>query len=322
MLDALNRVADFNLAAQRIIGRSDSQAIGLPIAEVWPDRSGLLEPSPDSASEQVEFALVRGEEPRTYNPPLYDSHGRIAGRLILFHDITESKRAEQERERLFKEASASRERLRALSNQLVELQEAERRHLARELHDEIGQVLTGLQLTLESGRRLATDGARDRLDEAQELVHSVVERVRELSLDLRPAMLDDLGLVPALTWYFERYAAQTDVAVDFAHTEVGGRFRPEVETAAYRIAQEALTNVARHAGVREITVGVWTRSSTLGVRVEDRGVGFDPDGTVVGGASNGLAGMRERAELLGGQFTVVSAPGSGSVVTAQFPLIG
>ena len=325
VLDALNRVADFNPAAHRIIDRSDAQAIGLPIAEVWPDVPELVQRPADSASEQVEFPLVQGGELRTYNliaSPLFDSHSSLAGRLILFHDITESKRAERERERLFDEVSASRERLRALSNQLVELQEAERRHLARELHDEIGQVLTGLQLTLESGRRLASDGARNKLDEAQELVNNLVERVRELSLDLRPAMLDDLGLVPALTWYFERYTSQTDVAVDFAHTEVGGRFRPEVETATFRIAQEALTNVARHAGVRKATVGLWTRSSTLGVRVEDRGVGFDPDGALAGGVSNGLLGMRERAELLGGRFTVKSAPGSGSVVTAQFPLGG
>ena len=196
VLDASDRVADFNSAVQRILGRSGAQVIGLPVTDVWPDGPDLLWRPVGSAPEQVEFASVLEEESRIYNvaaSPLFDSNGRPAGRLVMFHDITEIKRVQSERERLFDEVSASREQLRALTNQMVKVQEAERLHLARELHDEIGQVLTGLQLTLESGKRLASDGVRSRIDEAQELVNGLMGRIRELALDLRPAMLDDLG---------------------------------------------------------------------------------------------------------------------------------
>ena len=212
--------------------------------------------------------------------------------------------------------------LRALTNQMVKVQEAERLHIARELHDEIGQVLTGLQLTLESGKRLASDGVRSRIDEAQELVNGLIGRIRELALDLRPAMLDDLGLLATLRWYFERYTTQTNVEVQFAPAEPDERFRPEVETAVYRIIQESLTNVARHAGASQASVRLWTDTGTIGVEIKDRGTGFNTAGIPKNGASTGLLGMRERATLLGGHFEVASAPGTGSTVTALLPLGG
>ncbi|MBC8446936.1 MAG: PAS domain S-box protein [Chloroflexi bacterium] len=221
---------------------------------------------------------------------------------------------------LFERVRTGRERLQALSRRLVEVQEAERRHIALELHDEIGQLLTGLKLGLEVGTRLPADAVRARLGEAQALVSELMARVRDLSLDLRPAMLDDLGLLPALLWHFERYAAQTNVRVTFEHHGLEGRFAPEVETAAYRIVQEALTNVARHAGVSEVMVRLWANQDTLGVQIEDQGTGFDPEAALASGATNGLAGMRERPVLLGGQLTVESAPGAGTRVTAELPL--
>ncbi len=221
---------------------------------------------------------------------------------------------------LFERVRAGRERLQTLSHRLVEVQETERQRIARELHDEVGQLLTGLKLTLEISVRLPADAVRARLGEAQALIGELMTRVRDLSLDLRPAMLDDLGLLPALLWHFERYAAQTNVEVTFEHTGLEGRFAPEVETAAYRIVQEALTNVARHAGVSEVTVRLWASQDTLGVQIEDQGAGFDPEAALASGATSGLAGMRERPVLLGGQLTVESAPGAGTRVTAELPL--
>jgi signal transduction histidine kinase len=145
-------------------------------------------------------------------------------------------------------------------------------------------------------------------------------RVRDLSLDLRPSMLDDLGLVPALLWHFERYTAQTGVRVDFSHTGLEERFPPEVETAAYRIVQEVLTNVARHAGVPEVTLRLWSEGSMVAVEMQDRGVGFDPEAALAAGTTSGLAGMHERATLLGGHLTVNSTPGEGTLVAAELPL--
>jgi len=224
--------------------------------------------------------------------------------------------------RLFEEVRAGHERLQTLSRQLVEVQEAERRHIARELHDEVGESLTGLKLLLEMSACLPANEFTASLGEAQALVNELMTRVRDLSLELRPAMLDDLGLLPALLWHFDRYTAQTNVRVIFKHTGLEERrFAPEVETAAYRIVQEALTNVARHAGVSDVTVQLRADQDTLGMQIEDQGTGFDP-GAVAASATTGLAGMRERAGLLGGQLTVESALGVGTCVTAELPLGG
>jgi len=122
-----------------------------------------------------------------------------------------------------------------------------------------------------------------------------MERVRSLSLALRPTMLDDLGLLPALLWQFERYTAQTSIRVICEHRGLDQRFPPDVETTAYRIAQEALTNVARHAGVVEVTVQLWADQEILAVQIIDHGRGFDPAITLAGGMSSGLSGMQERA---------------------------
>jgi signal transduction histidine kinase len=222
---------------------------------------------------------------------------------------------------LFAQVRTGREQLRLLSRRLLESQEVERRRVARELHDEVGQLLTGLKLVLQMTAAGAPAGQKAGLDEAETLVSELMARVRQLSLDLRPAMLDDLGLLPALLWHIPRYSQQTAVAVDFKHGGIEGRrFAPETETAAYRIIQEALTNVARHSGVAQATVRVWCDSETLTVQVEDEGAGLDSEALLASGKTSGLAGMRERAVLLGGQFSVEASPGRGTHLTALLPL--
>lgn len=225
-----------------------------------------------------------------------------------------------ENARLYHEVRAGRQRLQSLSYRLVKVQEAERRHIARELHDEVGQALTGLKLLLEMMSRQSPEAVQDSLVEAQAVANDLLARVREMSLNLRPAMLDDLGLLPTLLWHIERYSALTNVRVVFKHTQLEGRFPPEVETAAYRLVQEALTNAARHAGVSEVTVRLWATSDTLGVQVQDHGQGFDVDAALAVGESSGLSGMRERAALLGGHLSVESSPGAGACLTAELPL--
>lgn len=237
----------------------------------------------------------------------------------LRQEIAERKRAEAERTRLFAQVHASHEQLQILSRQLLLAQEAERHALARELHDEIGQQLTALSLMLAITPQLPPDLAQARLAEAEALVRNLIEQVRNLALDLRPAMLDDLGLVPALVWMFERYSMQTHVAVQFEqHDMHEQRFAPGVETTAYRIVQEALTNVARHAGVTEVIVRLWTDGDMLSMVIADQGSGFDPQ-AVRTARSIGLTGMAERATLLGGELTIESAAGVGTRVTAVVP---
>lgn len=223
--------------------------------------------------------------------------------------------------RLWDQLQNSREELQSLSRRLLAVQEAERRQVARELHDEIGQALTGLSLTLEMIGRLPGQAAAQPLKEARLMVVDLMDRVSNLSLELRPAMLDDLGLLPTLLWHIKRYSAQTRVAVAFQHSGLENqRFAPECETTAYRIIQEALTNIARHAGVLEARVTLWVDQGVLGLQVEDRGVGFDPEAMLAAGSSSGLASMRERARLLGGKLTIESAPESGTRVMADLPI--
>jgi len=161
---------------------------------------------------------------------------------------------------------------------------------------------------------------RERLNGAVELINHLMGQVRNLSLELRPQMLDDLGLLVALEWHFKRYTQQTNIRVDFRHTELVGRLPTLLETAIFRIAQEALTNVARHARVSEVAVRLWVDDERVGLQVEDKGAGLDVAAALAARASTGLSGMKERAELLGGEFTLDSKPGQGARLTVELPL--
>ncbi len=246
--------------------------------------------------------------------------GETIGRLLVIRDITERKMAEGERERLFAQLRAEQERFQGLSRRLIAVQEAERRHLARELHDEVGQSLTGLKLGLEAAMHLPSSKAHAKLESLLIQVNDMVSRIRELALVLRPAMLDLLGLVPALAWHFTRYTEQTNVRVLFEHNGVEQRFDHDLETAVFRIIQEALTNVARHAGTANARVRLWANQDSLNVQIHDQGCGFDPAAALATGSAGGLSGMQERATLLGGCCQVESASGAGTLVTAEFLL--
>jgi signal transduction histidine kinase len=176
-------------------------------------------------------------------------------------------------------------------------------------------------LILDMSLRLPPEESQANVQEAQTLVGELMSKVRQISLDLRPGMLDDLGLLPALLWYFERYTTQTQVQVHFTHSGLEAqRFASEIETAAYRIVQEALTNVARHAAVKEVRVSVWADPDILCVEIQDRGAGFHPQTALAANDSSGVAGMAERARLLGGGLTIESEVGQGTLITAHLPL--
>jgi len=252
----------------------------------------------------------------------------LLARIQAMVRITEAeaalRRAHDELERRVAERTAelskANDTLRALSQRLVDVQEAERRFVARELHDEIGQMVTGLKLLLETSLRPATAAEQQGLDEALQLINDLMDRVRRLSVDLRPQMLDDLGLLTALEWHFQRYRKQTGIQVHFKHTPLPGRLSSQLETAIFRIAQEALTNVARHAAVKEVQVRLWKNDERVGIQIEDSGVGFHWSGNSLERVSTGISGMKERAELLGGEFTLDAAPGQGTWVTVELPV--
>lgn len=234
-------------------------------------------------------------------------------RIGLMQDITQRKRAEAA-------LRESADRLQHLSRRLLEVQEEERRHIARELHDEVGQLLTRLKFAVEAAASTLPGAADSPLAEASALIADTLARVRKLSLDLRPAHLDYLGLLPALRWLGEQFSTSTGVRVNFQHAGLDRRFPAPLELAAYRVVQEGLTNVARHARVEQVAVRVWVDADTLNVQVEDAGAGFDVQKVLSAAQSSGLPGMRERLALLGGQLRIESAPGEGTSLLAEFPL--
>ena len=224
--------------------------------------------------------------------------------------------------RLFDELSDANKRLSQVSRALIEVQESERRSLALELHDEFGQILSGIKISLDMVPILPPAKVGEQLQRASALVGDLITRITRMSLELRPSMLDDLGLLPALNWLFKNYQAQCGEAVTFEHSALNMRFAPHVEITAYRIIQQALTNVVRHAGNKKVTVKIWIDSQNLNLQIRDFGVGFNPKAALAKGGSSGLSGMIERARLVGGEIDIQSAPGKGATLSARLPLAG
>lgn len=317
-VDPAGRVQLVNRHWEQVTGWSREEARNMDMAAAF---------YPDPLERQRVLEYVRNPPPGWADFRLRVRDGRLLdtmwanvllsdGMSIGFgQDVTERKQAEAVREQ-------SAARLQALSRRLVEVQEEERRHLARELHDEIGQILTSLKFALEAGAAAPPAQAGAKLGEARALIEEALTRVRTLSFDLRPALLDHLGLLPALRGLIERCSGATGLRVGFEHAGLERRFAPELETAAYRIVQEALTNVARHARTDDAAVRVWATADALEVQVEDQGVGFNVQAALVPSRSNGLTGMQERVLLLGGRWVVESTPGDGTHVLAKFPLAG
>jgi len=215
-------------------------------------------------------------------------------------------------------------KLQVLSRRLVEAQEMERRSLARELHDEIGQALTVAQLNLQALLQSPdASTSKPRLKQSLEVVERVLEQVHDISLNLRPSILDDLGLEPALRWLTNRQAALIGLQARFQADPVKQRLDPVIETECFRVAQGALTNVVRHARAKTVSVELRKEAGQLHLRVRDNGIGFDVGAVreqAVRGASLGLLSMEERAALAGGGMEFKSAPKKGAEVHAWFPL--
>jgi PAS domain S-box-containing protein len=239
------------------------------------------------------------------------------GTIALALDITERCKAE---EALQNYAG----RLRILSQQLINIQEAERSRIARELHDQIGQTLTAVKLGMQTALRSTKDSTvATRLEDSIRMAAQVLEQVRSLSLDLRPPLLDELGLVAALDSHIKSHASRSGLTAKFDADRLPADLPPETAMACFRVTQEALTNIMRHARARFVAVELRLRDGALHLQVTDDGAGFDPEATrryALKGKSIGLLSMAERATLTGGQCEINSAPGSGTSVCATFPL--
>lgn len=224
---------------------------------------------------------------------------------------------------LFEEVQEAHSRLQVLAHRLIDAQEAERKKLALELHDRIGQALTAVQINLQS-LQSGPDGAH-RYEESLAIIEDALQQAQDLSLELRPSLLDDLGLVAALRWYVDRLATRSKLLRCFNAELADMRLAPEIETACFRIAQEALTNVVRHAQAATVWVQLKSNDSCLELMIRDDGRGFavrDIASRTGPNMSLGLEGMRERASAIGGLVHISSDPGQGTEVRVSFPLNG
>jgi PAS domain S-box-containing protein len=235
------------------------------------------------------------------------------------------KKSERHKSRLLDLSHAMQEQLRHLSRQVLRAQEEERKRISRELHDVIAQTLTGINLRLAELKKQATVGPGvfgRSITRTQKLVEQSVNLVHRFALDLRPRVLDDLGLIPALHALMKCFKRETGIQVNLSAFAAVDRVKGDKRTVLYRVAQEALNNVARHAQASRAEVRIQKLDSAICMRIRDNGRGFRSGHLLHVKRSNrlGLLGMSERVEMVGGEFTITSEPGKGTTVIARIPI--
>lgn len=239
--------------------------------------------------------------------------------------VEESLRTSEQTSSLLLEKSRKlQEELRSLSRKLLSVQEEERRRISRELHDVIAQTLTGINVrlaTLNSESEASTKDLHEKIASTQRLVEESVEIVHRFARELRPTMLDDLGLIPALESFIKGFMEETGIRVSLKSFAAVEKSDSDLRTVLYRIAQEALKNVSRHAQASRASVNIENGNGTIIMEITDDGNGFEVDGTAraKGGHGLGLLGMRERVEMVGGTFCIESAPGQHTTVRVEIP---
>jgi PAS domain S-box-containing protein len=309
------------------------EMFGLPPGTPQPDRESLrryfhpedrelldnLTPFSAGMPMHIEHRTVRPDGETRWIEVLgkgvFNDSGVLIRYLGICRDITEGKQAEQELRR-------SKEQMRALAGRVQSAAEEERLRIARELHDELGQALTAIKMDLDWVRRKhgAQGGAWvEAVGGVMQFVDSTIGLVRKIATELRPGILDALGLTAALEWQAEEFQRRTGTqcSVQAPAGKIG--LSPEQKIAVFRIYQEALTNVARHAAATEVLVSLEVDNNQVVLRVEDDGQGF-PFESLQKTRSLGVVGMRERALLLGGELQIQSFPGAGTQVTLRLPL--
>ena len=300
----------FDIRNVEIRGKTDEDILPSSIADQFRKSDGLV--LTESRSLQVEEQIQQSDGIHTYLAvkfPIYDESGNISGVCGILNDITAVKKAQIQ--------------LRRLSGSIMANQEKERSAIARELHDELGQVLTALRMDsvwMYERLKKKDPKASERALTMCKLIDKNIEDVRGMAFRLRPGVLDDLGLVDALEWYTADFEKRTDIACVFEHNAVAS-LSDGISTAAYRIAQEALTNVARHASANHVGVVLKTNNRHLTLAVVDDGQGFESQ-HLSESEGLGVAGMRERATLVGGRLEVHSKPKQGTQVYFKVPIDG
>jgi PAS domain S-box-containing protein len=329
-------ITDSNPFLSEMLGYPKEEFLGKKLWEIGPFKDAIA--SRGAFRELQTKGYIRYE-----NLPLETADGRemqvefvsnvyaINGERVIqcnIRDITVRKKAEaaltEAKKNLEKRVKRRTSKLNRANKQLgvyavevIKAHEDERKQVALELHDQVGQSLTGLKMMLGQISKSLTPESLSILNEAQKEVGDLLQKVREMALNLRPSMLDDLGLLPALIWHLDRYKNQTKIKVDFEHNGLDKSFDLNISVSVFRIIQESLTNIARHARVDHAFLDVWADENAIHLTVKDLGVGFDPKVTRY--SSTGLRGMRDRAQSMGGYCRIDSSPGKGTTVCAEIP---
>ncbi|MHB9141163.1 MAG: histidine kinase, partial [Paludibacter sp.] len=244
--------------------------------------------------------------------------------LVSMTDITERKKIEEERNKLFLETKEASKQLRIISRRLLEIEEEERKSISRELHDEIGQTLTTAKINLQSIQKTnKSNKTRKELDVPISYITQSLQQVRDISLNLRPSVLDDLGIEPALKWLINRFVESTKIKFELQFVAAKRIASKELELTCYRITQEALTNIVKYAEANNVVVCLAIEDNSLHLKITDDGKGFDVEDArtqALKGKSLGILSMEERTKLTGGEFKIISTEKSGTEVEAIFPL--
>jgi len=269
-----------------------------------------------SATLEFEIIGLKGRRRwlETHAVPFRDPAGAVQALLGITRDVTETRRAEEQ-------LRASRAALRSLATRQQDIREDERTRIAREIHDSLGQALTALKMQLAAAQDAASresPALSGRLHETALTVDDLVKSVRRIASDLRPPILDQLGLPAALEWLAQDFTRRTSINCRSAIGPTNGAITGEMATALFRIVQEALTNVVRHADATRVDINLGMKSGCVTLEINDDGGGITEAGTV-GPGSLGILGMRERAAVLGGVLEVAPREEGGTRVAAWFP---
>jgi PAS domain S-box-containing protein len=324
LIDLQGKVQDANEAACRITGVPREQLIGSDAPNWFVDPQALINGYKQvmAEGEALDYELtIKHASGRRYDvlcnaKAFRNAQGELVGLFATAHDVTESRRIQQE-------ISASRQRLREMAAQSEAMREFERKSIAREVHDELGQVLTALRMDLTfMGLKFGaeTSEVKEKIDGMRALVDRAIQGVRDVATNLRPSALD-MGLVPAIEWICGEFTRNTGVAcdLDLQVPELAEQLGENQAVGLFRIVQESLTNITRYARANQVWVALHRWEESLRLRVRDNGLGFDP-AQALQRKSFGLLGMQERALALGGTLDIQSAPGQGTCIIATVPI--
>jgi signal transduction histidine kinase len=314
-----------------MLGASDDRQWDFLQREIVPRRGELYKTLMDlSASDQhrlqvseKDFADARAQAAQRLMVMLAIS--LLLAALVARQSLRHAENLEHRAEKHLADVEQAKQELQQLSARLLEIEEEGKRRLSRELHDEIGQTLALLQIEISQLQSLTVgqpEAIHNRLKRAREFAQKTVQTIRDISGLLRPALLDDLGLVPALQFQLEEFIRRSGISCEFVEENVAEQLPDQLKTCVYRVVQEALHNCEKHAHATSIRVAIRQYPETLSVQIEDNGRGFDVNAQRAGPRPSGLGllGMRERVSIAGGSLVIESSPGRGARISIQIPL--